>query len=437
MSTASIFKQRRQAFASFLPANTVALFPAAKELRRSRDTEFLFRQDSDFWYLTGFNEPDAWLILLKDENDVVSEHLLCREKDKQAEIWQGRRLGPEQAALDFNLDSAASIENLEKKLFEFIKNKQHLYWIFGEYDDVDQTISSVLKQIRAQTKVLTAPAELKDARSIIHEMRLFKSSGELAIMTRSCQIACQAHKRAMLFCQPGVYEYQLEAEILHEFAMHGARSAAYGTIVAGGDNANILHYTENQDPLIDGDLVLIDAGCELEGYAADITRTFPVNGRFSKEQALLYQLVLDAQTAALNVLKAGVSIVDAANKTIACICQGLIDLGILTGTCEDAIKNKSYRQYFMHGLGHWLGLDVHDVGDYKIDGKERLLEPGMVMTVEPGIYIAHGSDTDPRWQGIGIRIEDNIVITESGFDNLTQNIVKEIADIEALMAKSK
>ncbi|AWB68388.1 Xaa-Pro aminopeptidase [Saccharobesus litoralis] len=431
----SVFQSRRQQVLTQMVTNSVAIIPSNVEVRRSRDTEFLFRQDSDFWYLTGFNEPDSWLVLTKDSQGMSQHILFCRAKDKMAEIWQGRRLGAEAAKQKFALDNAFAVSELDNQLLELLDKKTCVYWPFGEHEFADVKVQSVLNRLRSQGKVRKAPNELKDLRSILHEMRLIKSEQEIAIMRQAAQISAQAHIRAMQFVEPGKFEFQVEAELHHEFAMQGARSPAYGSIVAGGDNANILHYTENQDELQNGDLLLIDAGGELQGYAADITRTFPVNGQFTEPQALLYQLVLDAQTESMRLIKPGNTIKQATDKAIEVIAQGLIDLGILSGTLSQVIEQKTYRQFFMHGLSHWLGLDVHDVGEYKLDDQDRPLLPGMVLTVEPGIYIAKGAEVDPKWQGIGIRIEDNVVITEQGYENLTCDAPKTIDEIQRIMAQ--
>lgn len=434
------FAQRRSQLLAMLDENSVAIFPAAKELTRSRDTEFAFRQNSDFHYLTGFPEPDAWLVLEKHPDGVTST-LVCRVKDKLAEIWQGRRIGKERAKSDFRFDQTFDETELEPTLFNAINNKTTLYWAQGEDQHADDLIWSLLNKLRTGPKKgWNAPTQIIDWRPLVHNMRLFKSEGEIAIMRRAGEISAQAHKRAMTFsagqsqnAQP-VFEYQLEAEIHHHFAMNGARHPAYGTIVGGGENACILHYTENQDEIRQGDLVLIDAGCELQGYAADITRTFPVSGKFSAEQKAVYQVVLDAQLAVLNAVAPGKTLKQLTDISVEKVTQGLVELGILQGDVTELIKNDAHRAFYMHGLAHWLGLDVHDVGDYNQKGAQRPLEPGMVFTVEPGIYIDSNSECDEKWHGIGIRIEDNILITETGYENLTASVPKSIEEIESLMA---
>ncbi|MCF2948393.1 Xaa-Pro aminopeptidase [Paraglaciecola aquimarina] len=461
------FKNRRNQLLQSMQANSICLISAAELVTRSRDTEFSFRQDSYFQYLCGFPEPQAWLVLSnkapaaskeqaagkeqaasKEQADkkALSKHtddssglsvLFCLDKDPTAEIWQGRRFGPDKASQEFGLDLAFGLEQLEEKLVELVDGHQNLYFAQGHNAAADEFVANLMQALReAPKQSMLAPTSIIDVRIILDEMRLIKSDAELDIMRQAADISGQGHKRAMQFCQADKNEYHLEAEIHHEFAMLGAKHPAYGTIVGGGDNACILHYTENNQPLKAGDLVLIDAGCELQGYAADITRTFPVSGKFNPVQAQLYQIVLDAQLAAFEWVKPGNTIKQATDVAVEIITQGLIDLGILQGQLAENIEQQTYRQYFMHGLGHWLGLDVHDVGTYKIDGQDRPLKPGMVLTIEPGIYIAPDADVDPKWQGIGIRIEDNLVVTEKGYENLTQSTPKTIGEIEGLMQQT-
>lgn len=427
-------QQRRARLLAQMEENSIAIIPAAKEVTRSRDTEFAFRQDSDFHYLTGFSEPDAVLVLCKSEN--TQSVLFCREKDKMAEIWCGRRIGPELAKTDYLFDETAPLSELDEYLIELANAKNTIYFAQGTYPEFDETVWGLLSRLRgAPKKGWQAPSTIKDVRNLIHEMRLFKSDAELTLMAQAGEISAQGHIRAMQFAKPGATEYQLEAELHHHYAMNGARHPAYGTIVGSGDNANILHYTENSDVLKDGDLILIDSGCELEGYAADITRTFPVNGKFSEPQAALYNLVLKSQLAALTLIKPGNTLKQAADHVVQVLTQGLVELGILKGDVDTLIEQQAYKEYYMHGLGHWLGLDVHDVGEYKQDEKERPFEPGMVLTVEPGLYIAANSHAPEQYRGIGIRIEDDVVVTADGYTNLTASVPKTIAEIEALMAK--
>ncbi|MDF2179455.1 Xaa-Pro aminopeptidase [Aliiglaciecola sp. CAU 1673] len=437
MISQSEYAQRRQRLAESMADNSLCVVQAAAETTRSRDTEYPFRQDSDFLYLTGFNEPDA-LLLLEKLNGQLRCVLFCRPKDKLAEIWQGRRLGPDMAKTQLSMDEAYAIEDAADKLLDYLNGKSHLYFAQGSYPSADQLVFNTLAALRAAPKKgYKAPNTLVDVRHLIHEMRLFKSDAELSLMRRSAQISVDAHKRAMAFCGPGRYEYQLEAELHHEFAMQGARHPAYGTIVGSGENACILHYTQNSDELKAGDLVLIDAGAELDGYAADITRTFPVTGKFTEAQSELYNLVLKAQLAAFEQIKPGSTLVQATEVASRVITEGLLELGLLSGHLQQNLEEKTYRQFFMHGLGHWLGLDVHDVGDYKQEGEDRPFAPGMVLTVEPGIYVACDAEVDDKYKGIGIRIEDNLLITPNGFENLTVGAPKTIEEIETWMAQHR
>ncbi|AWL11128.1 Xaa-Pro aminopeptidase [Saliniradius amylolyticus] len=423
---------RRQRLAEQLTDNSLCVIPAAGEVTRSRDTEYPFRQDSDFYYLTGFNEPDAVLVLIK-QPDELETRLYCRPKDPQAEVWHGRRLGHEAAKEQLRVDKANALDDFQGELESLLNHKTSLYFPQGAYEWLDKQVFATLQMLRNKPKTGHAPDTLIDPRPLIHQMRLIKSEAEIATMRQAAAISVSAHKRTMQYCCPGRYEYQLAAELHHEFAMHGAHYPAYGTIVGGGDNACILHYTANEDELAEGELVLIDAGGEFNGYAADITRTFPVSGRFSEPQKQLYQIVLDAQLAAFKHIKPGGTLVAATEAAAEVITQGLLDVGILEGSLQQHMDEKTYREYFIHGLGHWLGLDVHDVGLYKTGETPVPLQPGMVLTVEPGIYISPEADVAEQWRGIGIRIEDNLVVTEQGHDNLTQGVPKTIEAIEALM----
>lgn len=424
------FKSRRDRLLAVMEPNSVAIIPAASEVTRSRDTDYAFRQDSDFYYLTGFNEPDAVLVL-STGNESASK-LFCLNKDKQAEIWHGRRIGFEKAKSDYLFDQTCALSELSEQLLDLVNGQQILYYAQGAYPKFDDKIWSLLGTLRSN-RSHTAPTAIKDIRGLIHEMRLFKSPAEINVMREACKISAQGHIRAMKFSTPGATEYQLEAELHHHYAMNGARHPAYGTIVGGGDNANILHYTDNCDVLNDGELVLIDSGCELHGYAADITRTFPINGTFSEAQAKLYNIVLAAQEAAFAEVKPGGSLSYANKQAMTILTQGLIDLGILHGELNELLSSQACKAFYMHGLGHWLGLDVHDVGDYKQDEKERVFEPGMVLTIEPGLYISHDTKAPEQFKGIGIRIEDNLLVTQHGYENLTESVPKSIHEIEALM----
>jgi Xaa-Pro aminopeptidase len=434
------YQARRKALLDKIENNAIVIIPSAQEVTRSNDTEYHFRQNSDFFYLTGFTEPDAFLVLSNktsgsEKAGIIESTLFLRPKDEFAEVWHGRRLGVANAPSQLMVSTAYSIDDIESILPDIIDGHEYLYYSLNENLEADARVQkalSVCKNAPKQSKI--APTSIVDVNAIIHEMRLIKSSQETAVMRQSADISCKAHTAAMQICAPGVYEYQLEATILHCFAMHGARHAAYNTIVGGGDNACILHYVENQDKLVNGDLVLIDAGSEYQGYAADITRTFPVNGHFSPAQKDIYNLVLKAQVACISELVPGATIPNVMETAVTIITQGLLDLGILQGELASCIANDAHKPFFMHGLGHYLGLDVHDVGTYKTAGQDRALEVGMVITVEPGIYISKNADVPAQYKGIGVRIEDNIVITPQGNEVLTNKVPKSIDDIEALMA---
>lgn len=434
MVNQTFFSERRATLFEQMSENSAAIVFAATEKVRSLDTEYHFRQNSYFYYLTGFNEPEAVLLLLKTPQSCLTV-LFNRDKDKLQEIWHGRRLGQELALKHFDLDQALSINDLSNKLPELINGSETLYSCHGESGESDHVIATLMNELRRGIKKnWRVPTTQIDLRLLLDEMRLFKQAEEVATMRRASVISCGAHTRAMRFVKPGIFEYQLEAEIMHEFATNGARFAAYNTIVGGGENACILHYTENEAVLNDGDLVLIDAGCEYQGYAADITRTFPVNGKFSPEQKTIYELVLKAQLAAINLIKPSARIKDANDEVIIILTRGLLDLGIIKGDFEQAISDEVYKDFYMHGLGHWIGIDVHDVGDYRTADRTRILEPGMTLTIEPGLYISEDADVDPKWRGIGIRIEDDLLVTVDGNEVLTKDVVKTVAEIEALMA---
>jgi len=435
----SAFIERRQQLLSNMHSNSICVVPSASLHTRSRDTEFAFRQDSYFHYLCGFPEPDAWLIL---SNAPAYPQglcvLFCQGKDPNIEMWQGRRIGPREAKRAYGVDLAFDSDEFEDRVLELVDGHDQLYFALGDHPETEALLLDCLAQLRGAPKQSqTAPSSILDSRILLDEMRLFKSAFEIDIMRQAAKISAQAHIKAMQFAQHGRFEYQLEAVLHHEFAMQGAKHPAYSTIVGSGDNACILHYTENSAELKAGQLVLIDAGCELQGYAADITRTFPVSGQFSLEQAQLYQLVLDAQLAAFACIKPGNTVGQATQVAIEVITRGLLTLGLLQGTLAENVEQQHYKAFFMHGLSHWLGLDVHDVGNYKINGNDRPFEPGMVLTVEPGIYIAADAPVASRWRGIGIRIEDNLLVTAQGHEVLTQDVPKDMAHIEALMAKGQ
>ncbi len=429
------YARRRTHLLARLPAGSAALVAAATLKTRNRDAEFAFRQDSDFYYLTGFNEPDAILLLLpgRAEGEAV---MFCPPRDPQMEIWTGYRAGPEGCVRNFGMDQAFELEHLDAQLPELLDGRLRLYYALGQDETLDTRVRGWVNAVRAKARQgAQPPQELVQLDTLLHEQRLFKSEAELEIMRRAGDISAAAHVQAMQICAPGMSEYQLEAEITAHCMREGARFQAYSPIVGGGANGCILHYIDNMDLLRDGDLVLIDAGCELDNYASDITRTFPVNGRFSPQQAELYQLVLDTQLACIDAIRPGVLWNDIHELSVRVLTEGLVRLGLLQGNTDTLIEEGAYRRFYMHRVGHWLGMDVHDVGDYKQNGDWRPLEPGMVMTVEPGLYIAPDDESvAPQWRGIGIRIEDDVVITERGCEVLTDGVPKQIADIEALMA---
>ncbi|MEX5383778.1 Xaa-Pro aminopeptidase [Cronobacter muytjensii] len=431
------FLRRRQALLAKMAPASAALIFAAPQASRSADSEYPYRQSSDFWYFTGFNEPEAVLVLIKSDETHSHSVIFNRLRDKNAEIWFGRRLGQDAAPAKLGVDRALAFNEIDEQLYQLLNGLDVVYHAQGEYTYADTIVFAALDKLRHGSRQnLSAPATLTDWRPWVHEMRLFKSPEELAVMRRAGEISALAHTRAMQKCRPGMYEYQLEGEILHEFTRHGARFPSYNTIVGGGENGCILHYTENESQLRDGDLVLIDAGCEYQGYAGDITRTFPVNGKFTPAQRAVYDIVLESLETALRLFRPGTSIQDVTGDVVRVMVKGLIGLGILQGDVEQLVAENAHRPYFMHGLSHWLGLDVHDVGFYGPD-RSRILAPGMVITVEPGLYIAPDADVPEEYRGIGIRIEDDIVITETGNENLTASVVKSADDIEALMAAAQ
>lgn len=436
MTQQEFLRRRQQLLAKMAPGSAALIF-AAPEVTRSADSEYPFRQNSDFWYFTGFNEPEALLVLIKSDDTHNHSVLFNRVRDKTAEIWFGRRLGQDAAPEKLAVDRALAWDELNEQLFQLLNGLDVVYHAQGQYDFADAAVFHALDKLRRGSRQnLTAPATLTDWRPWVHEMRLFKSEEEIAVLRRAGEITALAHTRAMEKCRPGMFEYQLEGEILHEFNRHGARFPSYNTIVGGGENGCILHYTENESPLQDGELVLIDAGCEYQGYAGDITRTFPINGKFTPAQREIYDIVLASLDAALELYRPGTSMQEVTQEVVRIMIVGLAKLGILKGDVDQLISENAHRPYFMHGLSHWLGLDVHDVGVYGPD-RSRTLEPGMVITVEPGLYIAPDADVPPQYRGIGIRIEDDILITETGNENLTASVVKRPDDIEALMAAAK
>ena len=429
------FARRRKHLMALMDPNSIAIIPSAREQVRSRDTAYPFRQDSDFYYLSGITEPEAVLVLLPGRRHGQFV-VFCRERDPSLEMWHGNWAGPEGTCEQHRADDAFPIGDIDDILPGLLEGRDRVYYSMGRSTEFDGQIMSWVNRIRGkESSGASPPGEFTDLDHLLHELRLHKSAAELRLMRKAAEISARAHCRAMRACRGGMYEYQLEAELQHEFANYGARYPAYPSIVGGGDNACVMHYIENSAKLRDGDLVLIDAGCELESYASDVTRTFPVNGQFSTGQRALYELVLKAQQAAIDQIKPGNHWNQPHDASVRVLTAGLVELGLLKGRVANLIKRDAYRAFYMHRVGHWLGLDVHDVGDYRVDGQWRLLEPGMVMTVEPGIYISPANNkVAKKWRGIGIRIEDDVVVTDQGCEVISSTVPKTVEEIEALMA---
>lgn len=425
---------RRAALLKRIGSRDVAIVPAASEVTRSRDTHFPFRQDSDFAYLTGFPEPEA-IAVLAPGRKAGAFVLFVRSRNAEREIWDGRRAGPEGAVRDYGADEAFPIEEFDTRLPELLAGRDAVHYTLGEHSELDPKVTGALRHIReVSRRGGSAPTAVVALEPSLHELRLHKRPAEVRTLQAACRITAEAHVLAMQATRPGCNEWEIAAVIHNHLSSH-RMVPGYGSIVGGGDNACILHYTENNRPLQDGDLLLIDAGGELDGYTADITRTFPVNGRFSPAQRALYDVVLAANLAAIKTLKPGVSVGRPHAVATRILTAGLVRLGLLEGDVDTLIRDGKHRRFYMHGTGHWLGMDVHDVGRYKVDGRDRKFAPGMVMTVEPGLYIApDATDIDPAYRGIGIRIEDDVLVTAEGPQVLTDGVPKTVAAIEALMA---
>jgi Xaa-Pro aminopeptidase len=427
------FSRRRRQLMRMIGKGGIAILPAAPTRIRNRDVEHAYRQDSDFHYLTGFPEPEAVAVLMPGR--AHGEYaLFCRDRDPERETWDGRRAGPEGAVTDFEADDAFPITDIDDILPGMLEHSERVYYTMGLNAEFDRRLLGWVNQLRAAAKTgVTTPAEFVALDHLLHDMRLFKSRSEVAAMRKAAKIAAGAHVRAMRACRPGMMEYEIEAEFLHEFRRHDA-TTSYQPIVGGGANGCILHYIENRDRLVEGELLLIDAGCEYECYASDITRTFPVSGSFSSAQRALYEVVLEAQLAAIARIRPGNHWNEPHDAAVRALTRGLVRLGLLKGRVPTLIKNGDYRRFFMHRTGHWLGLDVHDVGDYKVGDKWRILEPGMVMTVEPGLYVAPGTrGVSRKWWGTGIRIEDDVLVTADGAEVLSADAPKDPDEIERLM----
>jgi len=428
------FVRRRRRLMEMMEANSIAVLPTAPVCQRNRDVEYPYRPDSDFYYLTGFLEPEAVAVIIPGRPE--GEYLLfCRERDPHKELWNGRRAGLEGACDTYRADDAFPIGDIDDILPGLMENRDRVYYAMGVYPEFDQNVMGWVNQVRGQARAgVNAPGEFVALDHLVHEMRLFKGKSELNALRKAMEVSARAHRRAMQICRPGLREYQLEAEFLHEFMLGGSRAPAYPPIVGGGANGCILHYTDNTDVLKEGELVLIDAGAECEYYAADITRTFPVNGRFKPAQKALYEVVLAAQQAAIDQVRPGKHWNEPHEAAVRVITEGLVELGLLKGRVSKLIKEVAYKAFYMHRTGHWLGMDVHDVGDYKVEGEWRVLEPGMVMTVEPGLYIPAGNKRVARkWWNIGIRIEDDVLVTKDGCEVLTADVPKTVDAIEAVM----
>jgi Xaa-Pro aminopeptidase len=429
------YARRRRHLMELIGAGGIAVLPAAPERIRSRSTAYEYRQDSDFFYVTGFAEPEAVAVLIpgRRQGEFV---MFCRERNKERELWDGARAGPEGAVNEYGADDAFPMADIEDILPGLIEQSERVYYSMGVYQEFDQRLLGWMNELHSRRQSGHAPDELIALDHLLHEMRLFKSRRETTIMKQSARIAVAAHRRAMSVCEPGMMEYELEAEFLHEFARHGA-ACSYSPIVAAGANACVLHYTANNAELKDGDLVLIDAGCEYELYASDVTRTFPVNGEYTEPQRALYEVVYAASEAAIERASPGNHWNDPHDAAVKEITRGLRDLGILKGRLPSLVKAGAYRPFFMHKTGHWLGMDVHDVGDYKVAEDWRLLEPGMVMTIEPGIYISPDErGVAKRWRGIGIRLEDDVHVTKRGPQVLTAGLPATAEEIQRHMERT-
>lgn len=432
------YARRRKTLMAQMEPNSIAILPAAPVFIRNRDVEHVYRQDSDFQYLSGFPEPEAVIALIpgREHGEYV---LFCRERDPERELWDGLRAGQEGAISRFGADDAFPIGDIDDILPGLIEGRERVYYAVGTNPEFDRHLMEWVNVIRSKARQgATPPKEFVALNHLLHDLRLYKSAGEVKVMREAAQISARAHVRAMQASRAGLYEYHLEAELDYEFRKGGAKMPAYGSIVAAGRNACILHYRENDALLKDGDVVLIDAGCEIDCYASDITRTFPVSGKFSPEQRAIYEIVLAANMEAFKHIAPGRHWNEAHEATVRVITAGLVELGLLKGNVDELIAAEAYKPFYMHRAGHWLGMDVHDVGEYKVGGEWRVLEVGMAMTVEPGIYIAvDNQSVAKKWRGIGVRIEDDVVVTKTGCEILTGDVPKAVDEIEALMAAAR
>ncbi len=430
-------QRRRKRLMDMIGSDSIAILPTSSVYIRNRDVEFPFRPDSDFFYLTAYPEPDAVAVLIPDRAD--GEFIMfCRESDEEMETWHGRRAGLDGVLNLYGADDAFPIEDMDDILPGLIEGHDRIFYNMGSDQNFDQRVLGWVNQIRGKVRTgVVAPDEFISLNHFLHDMRLYKSRHEIKLMRQAAKISSSAHKRVMQYCKPGMHEYQLEAELVHEFMQNGAHTAAYPSIIGSGENGCILHYTENRDEIDDGDLLLIDAGAEYQGYASDVTRTFPASGKFSTAQRQAYELVLAAQLAAIEQVRPGNQWNDPHDAAVRVLTEGMIELGILKGEVDELIKDHSYTKYYMHRTGHWIGMDVHDVGDYKVDNEWRMLEPGMVLTVEPGLYLpAETKGLPKKWWNIGIRIEDDVLVTKDGYEVLSKDAPKTVNDIEELMSNA-
>ena len=429
----SIFTERRQRLGANLPPNAAVVIAGASTQYRNADSSYAFRQDSNFWYLTGFNEAEATLVVLTDDSQITKSIAFVPEKDKLKEIWDGYRAGPEGAVKDHGFDKAFNNSEINDQLPELLKGRDRVFYPVGKNAGLDQNIIEWIKTAKSKDRHSSA-IDIADASSKVGNQRLIKDAHEIDLMKKACRISAESHVEAMKFVKPGMTEQEMEAFYLYEFAKRGGRFSAYTPIVAGGENACVLHCVENSKPLLDGDLLLVDAGCEYDFYASDITRTFPVSGKFTDAQLAIYEVVLEAESKAIAAVSVNNNVMDAQIISEKVVTQGLIDLGILTGSLDDLHAKGAFKEFYMHKIGHWLGIDVHDAGDYMEDDQFMQFKPGMVTTIEPGIYIPSSANVDDKWKGIGIRIEDDILVTPDGNENLTEFVPSDPKEIEALMA---
>jgi Xaa-Pro aminopeptidase len=431
------YAKRRKQLLRMMDHDSIAIIPTAPVRRRNRDVEYRYRPDSDFYYLTGFAEPESVAVLVpgRDHGEYI---LFCRERNPDKEIWDGARAGQEGACDIYGADDSFPISDINDILPGLLENKDRVFYTMGRFPDFDQKVLGWVNSLRERSRAgVHTPAEFVSLDHLLHDMRLYKSAAELKVMKQAAEISSAAHQRAMAVCQPGMMEYEIEAELMHTFHRLGSHAPAYTPIVGAGNNSCTLHYVDNNMEMQDGDLLLIDAGAELDCYASDITRTFPVNGKFSKAQRAVYEVVLEGQQAAIEAVKPGNHWNDPHEAAVSAITEGLVTLGLLKGKPATLIKDEAYRKFYMHRTGHWLGMDVHDVGEYKVGEEWRVLEPGMVMTVEPGIYIPAGSKgVAKKWWNIGIRIEDDVAVTRQGYKVLSDAAPKQVDEIEALVGSA-